>query len=272
MIPYTAHVIRDPAGYVWALQEIFPEGHVRYDPNPLILVPRHLDEIALAAQKHVNVHSPLPYAYDPFIEEPALFRIFAHLEPTEEAIEAFANKYGDIAEISTIGWVGGTYLEEWRIAIETMRKAVIRADNFLAKRMTESALPRDEKAVVALMNEYLPTVPVHLAASVVNRAIGLHVAVTNLHDAMKLQLAVAIAQEKRYRTCEFCGKPFELMPKINRADRLFCTSNCRVKSYQHRKKQVIVLSRAGRSISQIAEETKTDLRTAKSWIKESKEK
>ena len=54
-----------------------------------------------------------------------------------------------------------------------------------------------------------------------------------------MQVVESVVERKQYRTCEYCGKPFELTPQINRSDRVYCSDNCRVKAYQRRRKQAI---------------------------------
>ena len=69
---------------------------------------------------------------------------------------------------------------------------------------------------------------------------------------------------------DHCGKPFELTPQINRADRIFCTDNCRVKSYQRRRKQAIAMRAEGTALREIARTLNSDLPTVKRWVGESK--
>jgi transposase-like protein len=82
-----------------------------------------------------------------------------------------------------------------------------------------------------------------------------------------VQFALAVAENKTYGRCQLCNRSFELAPQVNRADRLFCSNNCRVKAYQRRRKQALTMHRQGGSIREIAKATASDLDTVKKWIK-----
>jgi hypothetical protein len=90
--------------------------------------------------------------------------------------------------------------------------------------------------------------------------------VASLLDVLDVQLLSAIADLKRYRDCEFCGKPFELTPQVNRADRVFCSDTCRVKSHQKRKRLAIEMRKAGKPLREIAKATQSDIATVKRWL------
>ena len=105
-----------------------------------------------------------------------------------------------------------------------------------------------------------------VAAVSQNGGISLQIVAASLFDAMKLQIVEAISEQKRYRSCEFCNKPFELTPQVNRSDRMFCSDNCRVKAYQRRKREVLEQSQAGRSVKQIVKATGVELEQVKRWL------
>lgn len=56
----------------------------------------------------------------------------------------------------------------------------------------------------------------------------------DLRSALYLQFATAVAEEKQFRNCETCGRPFELTPDVARTNRLFCKPYCRIKAYRRR--------------------------------------
>jgi transposase len=55
-------------------------------------------------------------------------------------------------------------------------------------------------------------------------------------------------------------------PQVNRADRVFCSDNCRVKAYQRRKKQAIALRQQGESLRAIVKATGSDMESVKRWV------
>jgi hypothetical protein len=52
--------------------------------------------------------------------------------------------------------------------------------------------------------------------------ISLQHEVNDLLSVLWVQFAIAVAEDKTFAHCQFCGRPFELAPQINRADRVFC--------------------------------------------------
>lgn len=256
----------DPKGYQWVNDGML---------DPVLDDEYYADGVFLNGLSHDDWLSRLtgiePFeweqTYDPFIKEPALFRIFAALPESEEAIVAFANKYGDIQrQEDLIDEQQGRTLESWRLAIERMREAVVLADEFSSVQETGKTTPRTVNKAKSLLESLLRDAPVYLTAVQQNGGVGLRIRVVDLIDAMNLQLAASIVEHKRYRTCEQCDKPFEVTPQVNRADRLFCSDNCRVKSYQRRKKQAIAQRQQGKTLRDIVKATGSDLETVKRWV------
>ncbi len=67
--------------------------------------------------------------YAPLQSEPALFKTFANLEPTEDGILEFANKYGDLGAATETIILGnslgrGERIDLWTREVEAMREAV----------------------------------------------------------------------------------------------------------------------------------------------------
>jgi hypothetical protein len=77
------------------------------------------------------VHAPGVGAWN-YTPEPGLYREFAALSPTRDAIREFAGKYGDLFDLWPIAYVparsgrmvGGTSLDRWNAKIEDMRTVV----------------------------------------------------------------------------------------------------------------------------------------------------
>jgi hypothetical protein len=204
--------------------------------------------------------------YDPFTNEPALFRIFAKLSPTPDSILEFANHYGDVARPEVILESDGMSLSEWIAEIESMQELILQSKEYLAAVSRLRRGQRQAEEMVDLINETLSWTPVFMTAELHNGGISLRTQVYSLLDAMKLQLVISIAEHKRYRTCEQCQKPFEVTPRVNRADRIYCSDNCRVKAYQRRRKQAIELRSTGRTLRDIAKATGSDVQTIKQWL------
>ena len=80
-----------------------------------------------------------------YAPEPGLFREFAALDPTRDAIRDFAGKYGDLFDRWDIEHtlvrrgrlVGGTSLDRWKIKIRNMRELVEIWDQIQEKRVPE---------------------------------------------------------------------------------------------------------------------------------------
>lgn len=258
----------DPNGYRWSRDGGYdPEdGHDLYVGGTYIHWNSRQELLTLSEQ---NGEVPFDYFYDPFVTEPALYRIFAELKPTEEETLAFANRYGDFSSVmdclNDVEW----RLSDWEETIERVREFVDRADEIIAH---QQRLKSKSKKLTAetfeFLNELFAYSEVHLAAVALHDGIDLKIEVYALPYVFYLQIAEAIADLKQYRNCEYCNKPFEVSPQVNRSDRLFCSDNCRVKAYQRRKKKVIELRKGGKSLSEIAKSTNTQFATVKDWTKD----
>jgi hypothetical protein len=91
----------------------------------------------------------------------------------------------------------------------------------------------------------------------------------SLIDAMWLQLAMAITEQKRYPPCRHCGNPFEIARGETgfRKNREFCSDRCKSADYRARRSKAIRLARRGIATQKIAERTETDLGTIKDWLR-----
>lgn len=270
---FSASIVRCPEGYHWEnVGGYGPEdGDLRYAES-LALRPSGDRDLWLRWSEEGGV--PSTYLYDPFIKEPALFRIFAMLKPTQEAVLEFANNYGDIALYANEFFDGnddlsdGASLKGWRDGIEMMRDWVVEADELVRKQTLRRERQKHTQAVADFVDEILSTVPVFMKTTAQNGVAGIRAYTYTLFDAMKLQLVDAIVEQKKYRACENCGKPFETTPQVNRSDRIYCSDNCRVKAYQRRRKQAIELRHAGRTLREIAKAVGSDMPTVKKWVSE----
>jgi hypothetical protein len=275
MYRFSAQIARDPNGYRWInMGGVDPIEDPEDYPGGIYLQAQSHDAW-MKKCRQTDIYVFDEHTYDPFIEEPALFRIFAKVELNEHAVLEFANQYGDIAKIDEIIEDDGLNLNQWLDAIDFVRGVVEFIDEFHRKpKKGDREMDRGPHVMIDLMNEILGEVAVFLQAADKRGTTSLDTVAVSLLDVMKLQIVASIIERKKYRTCEHCSKPFEVTPQVNRSDRLFCTDNCRVKAYYRRKKQAVDLRRKGEHLRDIVKKTGSDLETVKGWVKvvDSKEK
>src|SRR5258708_3528663 len=90
MSRFRGEICLDPKGYEW-----------RGSKSGATLVGRSRDEWIAAIKRGGNDDVVVRY-YDPLSKEPALFRIFASLDGTPEAIVSFANEFGELATLAEV--------------------------------------------------------------------------------------------------------------------------------------------------------------------------
>ena len=91
--------------------------------------------------------------------------------------------------------------------------------------------------------------------------------VASLRDAMWLQLAAAIAEDKKYNRCQVCRKWFEIAPETNRRHRQFCSETHRNKAYRYRQRKAKQLHAQGKTVQEIAAELNSDEAAVQNWVK-----
>jgi len=266
MSRFTCQVPIDPKGYRWENQGGYgPEDGQELYERSLCLVGNSEDKVWQEWNEEGSASLP-GEPYDPFIVEPALYRMFAALEVTPDAILRFVHKYGSTRTIFDI--IEGTdtnTLEEWRTRIDELRDAVRAADEYVTSQLSRGR--RNRTTALALVDQSLGWAELHATAVLrQNGTIEVRMAAHDLWSVFRLQLAEAIIDQKHYRECEFCQKPFEVSPQVNRSDRLFCSDNCRVKAYHRRKRQALEMRAAGKTLREIVKATRSDMETIKKWI------
>ena len=269
--------------------------------------------------------------YQPLAERPGLFRIFADLDPTPDAILGFANAYGHLTrDHSTAGpegergsaqarielsRAGEPYVAEgepfsyWAREIDAMRQAAAMWDA-VQERNAEALLGsiawRDDGVYflrAGTDDEPISTHTVHperlgwlrrgdlfepavlwLADRLNARLerslpaifqwsperpgeLHLFYIPGSLIEAMWLQFAFAVDENRDYRKCLQCGTWFELAPDKARANRLFCSSACKSRNYRERKARAQDLFAQGMAIEAIARELGTEAETVEGWVK-----
>jgi hypothetical protein len=96
--------------------------------------------------------------------------------------------------------------------------------------------------------------------------LGLYIVPAGLIGALWLQFARAVERNSRFRQCAECGTWFELAPGTARADKLYCSTPCRIKAYRKRQAEAARLHGEGRSIEDIARQLDSDPDTVRGWI------
>lgn len=267
MSRFKAAIPVDPKGYQWVEQPLTGNyflGERQIQPGPRMIIVGCSRGAWLEESFGKGVMMPVKQdVYDVFETEPALFRIFASLEPTPEAILRFANEYGEIATPGPLGTINS--LVRWEDEIVRMRGKVETADKYIASRFANRTA--GTKAALELVNEMLEEVKLSPVAALRGGSIAVHLVCDELLLALNLQLAESILDQKRYRSCELCGKAFELSPQVNRSDRTFCSDTCRVKTYQQRKRRALKMREEGKSLREIVSEIGSDMQTVKGWLK-----
>ena len=93
-----------------------------------------------------------------------------------------------------------------------------------------------------------------------------HAVPRTLFAALCLQFALALAGDKNYQRCVSCGKWFELLPGVNRADKQTCSQTCRTRVYRQRKQRALALHVEGKTARAIARELDAKPDVVTMWI------
>jgi hypothetical protein len=274
MSRFKAEIPIDPAGYEWVNEDamVLGEDEDSDYERSMVLYGRSREKVYEEFRKGDGASLP-GETYDPFSVEPSLFRILAALDPTPESILSFVHQYGDASDIDYVLERDEFTLADWKSLISDIGQSVALADDFVESREQRRTSTKKARAALDFVNETLGWANLHAAADVgADGAINLHVVVHDLLSVLKLQIVEAILDQKKYRNCDQCGKPFELSPSLNRSDRVFCSDNCRVKAYYRRKIRAVELRNSGASIREIMKETGSDADTINKWLSLQKKK
>jgi hypothetical protein len=95
------------------------------------------------------------------------------------------------------------------------------------------------------------------------------VAPLELLGALWLQFAWAVAGKAEYRACRECGRLFEVSRSESgsRADRMFCSTGCRVKAYRQRQEKARAMFAAGKNLKEIAKALDCKAEAVRAWVK-----
>ena len=117
----------------------------------------------------------------------------------------------------------------------------------------------------------LSGMPLHLIGGTGTKLGELVITPKALRDAIWLQFAMAICDDKNFRQCEVCGKSFEISPETARVSRTLCSNACKAKAHRKRRAEALALFQKGRTPKQIAKQVGSQLSTVEKWIAETKE-
>ena len=91
----------------------------------------------------------------------------------------------------------------------------------------------------------------------------------NLVAAIWLQFAIAVDGSKEYRSCQTCGRWFEISPDIARTNRIYCNNkSCKVIAYRKRKQQARQMRLEGKTLQQITGAVGSKIEKVKDWLKD----
>jgi hypothetical protein len=228
-------------------------------------------------------------AYQP---HPGIFRDFADLEPTPEAVLNFANRYGTLQ--NRLEWNSFAF---WRQGIQhfnqlvTLSDAVTGADRekiskalepFLSNPSLASAghirpiLQKQKRgenicpnkfvhaAVLCLIHAISPAERFNVQGSWSFGKVVVQFKHANLLGYMFHQLGLALIGGRQFRRCEGCGK-WSLTSGVNRSNRTTCSDYCRLRLHRQRKK-AREMHRQGCSARKIANEIREEVSKVKKWL------
>lgn len=266
---FTSHIGVFKAGYEWVPRDAKVDQLNRPKKKPLerILVPVGIENFPYDRVGY-RIGADNYRWYDAFKSETALFRELASVPVEEEAVQQFANRYGNLLSIADSWELTVGNLKDWEETILWLREGTRLVEEYLNTRSTS----RRNAELAQKLKSMLDLV-------IVNHSMGLRLVeekgafvfsghTRTLQSVVRLQLLLSLVERKTYRTCVHCGKPFEVSPAIGRSDRTHCGQMCRVKAYQRRRKQAEMMRADGVALRDIARELETNMQTVKGWVKD----
>jgi len=247
-----------------------------------------------------DISDPFDIQYDP-VGIPEIFREFAGIDGSREAVSAFANKRGLLGiEQDIVGRMeDGETLRDWLACVGVMRFVLSVWDAIEGE--NPPALDRlikwDEKAIVwryeidGEMFHVPPTdgfiaaagrliiarwvnslIAQHCSPQIVHRdgVSSLRIEPKNLLGVIWWQFARVLMGELTYRKCKGCGQTIEISDRFEgrRSTREFCDELCKAREFIEKKKRVCELRAAGKTLKELADEFGVDQKQIKKWVKE----
>jgi hypothetical protein len=239
-----------------------------------------------------------------YMPHPGLFRDFAFLDPSPEAILRFANRYGELGPKTG----QREYLSQWVSRINSFRWLVELADaldNGSEEGLRDALgtlTDADRRAVAEVLGvppsrvkfakfchaELIQAAAAHIGTVLLTRRAffeGLSVRgelfmgkaqirfmLADLLAFMFWQFGVSLVISRKFRQCQNCGKCFQVAPGTGRADKATCSGSCRFLLYRKRKQRAIELQAKGWNVRKIAKEVGSDVSRVKRWVSTNKRK
>lgn len=241
--------------------------------------------------------------YRPLEERSGLFWEFAALDPTEDAIRQFADKFGLLGanpqphffpkQVSPR--LQPESFQLWKREIEDLQQAVFRwrlvlsGDRKAMEKLKRKLGPHDVPLAIqrrlhvdnkdpsmfflgALQRATDPRLQQEVLTRLVFAGTKPRLIVVmepqSLLGAVWLQFAAAVDADKSFAKCPQCGVPFEVSRDSNgkRRSARFCSDRCRVAHYRDRIDRARQMKREGISLSRIARELNTRSATLRKWL------
>jgi hypothetical protein len=240
--------------------------------------------------------------YRPFSEQ-YLFRDFARLDPSPEAVLGFANRFGMLGYPVALDFLGN---EPWTLTSSdppevfnasnlppvelsgflgcvvgepldndqpkgwSWTAQIRRVRNFLAQQSVLNKEPERAASLQMSANDALEqTAGPYLTWSPTTRSFHLQLRPRSLIGAVWLQAAMAASVPKTFRQCLVCKTPIEISISQTgtRTDAKFCSNQCKTRDYRERKAKARVLRQKGWSLPRIARKLRSDTQTVRQWVK-----
>lgn len=205
-------------------------------------------------------------------EHAALFRKFADLDPLDKSeIRAFASSYGFLG-ISVRGPIDADLLEDWSSPQESLLTWAAEIHNMRhATRLTETRSIRRGTADghrADLINLRLNGVRARLIFADDTEP-WVTYEPTNLRAALWLQLALAVASDKKFIQCKHCAELLEISTEAtgHRSHREFCSESCKTLDYRSRVRQAKELAISGLNAASISKRLSTNPTTVERWLR-----
>jgi hypothetical protein len=140
---------------------------------------------------------------------------------------------GHRAAVVAGGGFGKEWLVEWASEPNSPNEAIIRASKGWAQHTINEALrareihQRSSTSAQVLFNHE-------------RRDMTLHIVPSTLVAAMWLQCARVLTLNPQFKSCDHCGKWFELSPDARRKHTKYCQDKCKVAAYRVKKKAATI--------------------------------
>jgi endogenous inhibitor of DNA gyrase (YacG/DUF329 family) len=265
----------------------------------------HWEELpqGLALLRNVDGPTERVVTYRPFSRAHAtLFRTFAGLDLTPDAVLAFANQYGMLGAPvvrhllndyppTVPGQMDGAHsvrrlakgfpgrlgeifdLNKPTTDVWCWVEQIRRLSEFVRTSQVLRDEPRIAGSLLISANMALAmTAPPHLEWSDSERAFHLRLRPSSLIGALWLQAVVAVSEDKRFPPCPICGTPLEISRSGGaRTDAVFCSNKCKSRDYRQRRDKALRLALRKRTPAQIALKLGTNIATVRRWLKAAKD-